>query len=159
MKRFAIFVLPFALAACNSMYIKPNTLDVTQKFYATRGGYSMRRSIKEHMESRGYHVVVGQTKTSNDYSGDAYDIAIDKDEIPSDARYVVRVAERRETFNPFWCPFNGFWWWNFNVSVADQKTGEELMSWRGRGCQNSSLRKLDAALDELEMTEQPVSAE
>lgn len=159
MKRFAIFVLLFALTACNSMYIKPNTLDVTQKFYATRGGYSMRRSIKEHMESRGYHVVVGRTKTSNDYSGDAYDIAIDKDEIPSDVRYVVRVVERRETFNPFWCPFNGFWWWNFNVSVADQKTGEELMSWRGRGCQNSSLRKLDAALDDLEITEQPVVAE
>ena len=39
MKRFAIFVLPFALAACNSMYIKPNTLDVNDVIYVDRGGY------------------------------------------------------------------------------------------------------------------------
>lgn len=159
MKRFAIFILPFTLAACNSMSIKPNTLDADQTFYATRGGYTMKRSIKERMESRGYRVVVGRTKTMNDYSGDAYDIAIDKDEIPSDVRYIVRVVERREKFNPLWCPLNGFWWWNFNVSIADQKTGEELMTWRGRGCQNSSLRKLDAALDKLEMPKPPLVTE
>ena len=45
------------------------------------------------------------------------------------------------------------------MSIADNKTGQEILGWAGRGCQNSSLRKLDAALDELEMTEQPVIAE
>lgn len=151
MKRTMIFLLPLALAACNSMYIKPGTLDKTQTVYATRGGYSMRRSIKQRMESRGYHVVVGKETSHNDFSDDASDIELTKVQIPSDVRYVVKVSERREKFFAFWCPFNGFWWWNFNVSIADQKTGEELMTWRGRGCANSSLRKLDDALDTLEM--------
>lgn len=142
------------LTGCNSMYIKPNTIDSTQKFYATRGGFSMKRSIKEAMEERGYDVKVGKAKASSGFSsvGDAIeDIDMNADEIPKDARYVVRVTERREKFIPYWCMFNGFWWWNFNVSIADQNTGEELMTWRGRGCANSSLRKLDQALDELEI--------
>ena len=151
MKRIFGLGLIFSLAACNSMYIKPNTLDKTQKVYATRGGYSMRRSIKERMDARGYHVVVGREKSHRDFSDTASDMELTQVEIPSDVKYVVRVSERREIFNPFWCPFNGFWWWNFNVSIADQKTGNELMTWRGRGCADSSLRKLDAALDELEM--------
>ena len=49
-----------------------------------------------------------------------------------------------------WCIFNGFWWWNFNVSIADQKTGEELLTWRGRGCANSSVRLLNKILDDME---------
>ena len=47
--------------------------------------------------------------------------------------------------------FNGFWWWNFNLSITNKNTGTEILSWRGRGCANSSLRKLNDILDELEM--------
>lgn len=151
MKRVLILFLPLAVAACNSMYIKPGTLDKNQTVYATRGGYSMRRSIKERMEARGYHVVVGKSKANSDFSNADSDIELTRDEIPADARYIVKVAERHEKVFAFWCPFNGWWWWNFNVSIADQRTGEELMTWRGRGCANSSLRKLDDALDTLEM--------
>lgn len=151
MKRVLILFLTLGVAACNSMYIKPDTMVKNQTVYATRGGYSMRRSIKERLESRGYHVIVGKMKSHTDFSNDDSDIELAREEVPSDVRYVVKVAERREKVFAFWCPFNGWWWWNFNVSIADQQTGEELMTWRGRGCANSSLRKLDAALDKLEM--------
>lgn len=144
-KLFILFAL-ISLTACNSIYIKPGaTLDKNQTFFADRGGYAMQRSIKEKMEERGYHVVVDKTN----HSVNNENINLNSSDTMN-ARYVVKVSERREFFGWFWCPFNGFWWWNFNVSIANQKTGEELMSWRGRGCANSSLRKLDNVLDELE---------
>ena len=150
MKRFLLLTILF-LTACNSVYIKPNAhIDKTKQFFATRGGYGMRRSIKEAMESRGYNVIVGRSaSTSHMVDSDIYYTSDSKDKAIK-ADYIVKVYERREKFNPFWCPFNGFWWWNFNVSIADQKTGTEIMSWRGRGCANSSLRKLNTILDELE---------
>ena len=73
--------------------------------------------------------------------------------VPSKAKYVVYVKERKEFLRPIWCMFNGFWWWNFSVSITDRANGEEILSWRGRGCANSSLRKLNDILDELEMKE------
>lgn len=161
MKHFAIFVLPFALAACNSMYIKPNTLDVNDVIYVDRGGYQLQHFIKERLEQRGYNVTVGykksSVKTTYIESDDSESILSVSD--TGHARYVVQISERKPVFNPFWCPFNGLWWWRFNMSIADNKTGQEILGWTGRGCQNSSLRKLNAALDELEMTEQPVIAE
>jgi hypothetical protein len=148
-----IYSLPLAacilLTGCNSMYIKPNTLDKSKTIYADRGGYSMKRSIKERLESRGYHVIVGKASGMKSFGGET-DIELDSYNIMN-AHYVVKVAERRETFNSIWCPLNGFWWWNFNLSIADQSTGEEILSWRGRGCANSSLKKLDAALDQMEI--------
>ena len=125
-------------------------MDKSQIIYAQRGGYTMRRSIKEALEQRGYNVVAGKLKSSTYLDGENFEGDIERNEIPHNVRYIVKVAERREKFNPFWCAFNGFWWWNFNVSIADQKTGDEIVSWRGRGCANSSLRKLNAILDELE---------
>ena len=127
---FSVMIL-FSLVACNSVYVKPNSIDATQTFYADRGGYSMKRSVKEALEQRGYNVVVGTV-------------------IPKNVRYIIKISERREKFNPFWCPFNGFWWWNFNMSIADQETGVELMTWRGRACQNSALRMFNDILDEME---------
>ncbi|MCL1892475.1 MAG: hypothetical protein FWF97_04290 [Alphaproteobacteria bacterium] len=144
------------LTACNSMYIKPNTMEKGELTFADRGGYSMKRSIKERMEERGYTVRVGKMRTSGtlgEFEGlgaEGDGISIRNIVIPADTKYVVVVNERREWFMPFWCMFNGFWWWNFNVSIADQKTGEELLTWRGRACANSALRMLDGALDELE---------
>ena len=149
MKRFLILSLLF-LTACNSVYIKPNTMEPGQTVYSQRGGYTMRRSIKEALETRGYHVVVGKMKSVSVFAGEEIESDIERNEIPRDARYIVKVSERREKFNPFWCPLNGFWWWNFNVSITDQKTGDEIMTWRGRGCANSSIRKLNDILDKLE---------
>ncbi len=150
MKYYFVLCALFVLVGCNSVYVKPASINPEYTFYADRGGYGMRRSIKEKMQERGYRVVVGRATTSRDAVIGTESIEWDSATIPTDARYVVKVAERRERFNPFWCPFNGFWWWNFNVSVADQKTGEEIMTWRGRACQNSALRMLDDILDKME---------
>lgn len=139
-----------ALGGCNSVYVKPNTLDVNQVFYADRGGYSMRRSIKESMESRGYKVVVGKATSNENMNDGASSIDVDKNIVPNNARYIVKVSERSETFRPVWCALNGFWWWNFNISIADQETGDELLTWRGRGCANSSVRLLNKILDDME---------
>lgn len=147
--KYLIFAL--ILAGCNSVYVKPNTLEPGGTVYARYGGYTMRRSIKQQMEKRGYKVLVGKARTDDEWEDDNVGIEVIRVEIPSNAKYLIRVHERREMFNPFWCPFNGFWWWNFNVSIANQKTGEEIMTWRGRGCADSSLRKLDKILDTLEI--------
>lgn len=144
-------LISIILTGCNSMYIKHGTLDKNQTVFADRGGFTMKRSIKEKMEERGYKVLVGKSNGGGleNFNDDDY---IDvKAANTMNARYVVKVSERRELFFPIWCAFNGFWWWNFNVSIANQKTGEEIFTWRGRGCANSSLNKLDKALDKLEV--------
>lgn len=153
MKRVLILFLPLAVTACNSMHIKPGTLDKNDVIYVDRGGYQLQHFIKNSLEKRGYNVTVGYKKSS---IGTTYIASDDSASIISTsdigtARYIVQVEERTPTFNPFWCPFNGFWWWRFNVSIADNKTGQEIFGWTGRGCANSSLRKLDDALDKLEM--------
>lgn len=147
---FCMFMVAGGLCACNSVYMKPNTLDTDEVFYADRGGYSMRRSIKESMESRGYKVVVGKATSNENMNDGASSIDVDKNIVPNNARYIVKVSERSEKFRPVWCALNGFWWWNFNVSIADQKTGDELMTWSGRGCANSSVRLLNRILDDME---------
>ncbi|MDR0967456.1 MAG: hypothetical protein LBL75_01325 [Rickettsiales bacterium] len=155
MKYIALFSILF-LCACNSVYINPNTdaIDPSQTFFTDRGGYSMKRGLKEKLQQRGYNVIVGQATKNRivDVDSDDFDItALDMDVSDvMNARYIVKVSERKEKFAWYWCPFNGWWWWNFNVSIADQKTGTEIMSWRGRGCANSSMRKLDRILDDLE---------
>ncbi len=145
--RVSVFFLScLMLAGCNSVYYKPHTLDKSQVVYASRGGYSMQRSIKQTMEERGYDVHVGTLRTERQ----AEDIDFQTFDIPQKAKYVVTVKERKEILRPIWCAFNGFWWWNFNVSITERKTGKEILSWRGRGCQNSSIRKLNSVLNELE---------
>ncbi len=148
MRSFMLAISVLILVGCNSVYLKPNTLDKTQTVYADRGGYTMARAIKEQMEKRGYNVVVGKAKSNT--KNNASDISIDTSTIPKDARYVVKVNERKEAFWPAWCALNGMWWWQFNVSIADQKTDKELLTWSGHGCKNSSVRKLNQILDELE---------
>ena len=153
MNKSVLLIAPLmALTACNSVYVKPDTIDRSQIFFADRGGYSMRRGVKQRMEQRGYTILVGATVHTSDMdTSDFNAIEIDSDSIPAEVRYRIKVRERSESFRPYWCLFNGFWWWNFNVSIADQLTGEELMTWRGRGCANSSLRKLDRILDKMEI--------
>ncbi|MBP9999843.1 MAG: hypothetical protein KBT14_04120 [Proteobacteria bacterium] len=107
----------------------------------------MKRSVKIALQNRNYNIHVGRLTRASDSSEMDFETYI----VPTDAKYSVRVQERSETFRPIWCIFNGFWWWNFNVSIVEQKTGTEILSWRGRGCQNSSLRKLDSLLDTMEI--------
>ena len=147
MRSFAFIILCLSLTGCNSIYMKPGTLDKSQSIYATRGGFSMRRSVKETLDKRGYKVSVGSLKTESAFD----DGDIQTFTVPQKAQYVVYVKERREFLRPIWCMFNGFWWWNFNLSITNKNTGTEILSWRGRGCANSSLRKLNDILDELEM--------
>ena len=148
MKPFNIIMIAAALGlgGCNSVYLKPGSMEPGVKVHAVAGGYSMKRSVKESLENRGYEITVGKNRRLKDGDG----ISTDSYELPSDVKYVVKVDERREKFNSFWCVFNGFWWWNFNISIADQKTGEEILTWRGRGCAHSSVRKLNDILDRLE---------
>lgn len=144
MKNTIFFAMAaISLAACNSIYTKPGTMHRGEIVYTDRGGYTMRRSIKNELEQRGYKVVVGKAVS-------AREIDIESPRIPANARYYVHVSEREEKFRPVWCAMNGVWWWNFNVSIADQKTGEELMTWRARGCADSSMRLLRRTLDKLE---------
>jgi len=147
MRSFAFIILCLSLSGCNSIYMKPGALDKSQSIYATRGGFSMRRSVKEILDKRGYNVSVGSLKTESAFD----DGDIQTFTVPQKAQYVVYVKERKEFLRPIWCMFNGFWWWNFNLSITNKNTGTEILSWRGRGCANSSLRKLNAILDELEM--------
>lgn len=148
--RFLLSVLLcFVLCGCNSVYLKPGTLDKDELVYATRGGYSMQRSIKQILEERGHTVHVGTLRTERFFD----DGDLQTFDIPAKTKYVVQVKERKEILRPIWCIFNGFWWWNFSTSITNKSTGEEILSWRGRGCANSSLRKLNHILDELEMKE------
>ena len=153
MRIFIFITLCLSLAGCNSVYMKPGTLNKSELVYAPRAGFSMARSIKQTMEERGYNVSVGRLTRVSEVSGaETY-------QIPNGARYAINVKERREFLRPIWCMFNGFWWWNFNVSIIDRANNNEILTWRGRGCANSSLRKLNKILDELEMKEsekQPV---
>ncbi len=147
MRLIIISLLCLPLCACNSIYLKPGTLDKGEMVYATRGGYSMQRSIKQTMEERGYDVHVGTLRTEKQ----AEDVDFQTFDVPHKAKYVVTVKERKEILRPIWCVFNGFWWWNFNASITDRQTGKEILSWRGRGCANSSLQKLNQILDKLEI--------
>lgn len=121
-----------------------------ETIYADRGGYTMRRSIKNELERRGYKVVVGKAVSNREWPDDGTTMELNTVRVPTDARYYVKVNERSEKFRPIWCALNGVWWWNFNVSIADQKTGEELMTWRGRGCADSSMRLLRRTLNKME---------
>ncbi|MCL2338934.1 MAG: hypothetical protein FWC51_03205 [Proteobacteria bacterium] len=147
-----LMILPLLLAACNYATIRPGTMDPGAKVFADRGGFTMRRAVKDELAGRGFDVAVGTARSSREYAADneTYDsVTNDMTAIPKDAKYIVRVQERKEIFMPYWCPFNGFWWWRFTVSIADQQTGKELLAWTSRGCANSSVRRLRDFLDQL----------
>lgn len=145
MKKFLILLSVSSLCACNSVYMKPQTMEPNTIVHAKPLGFGIKRSIKEQLEKRGYDVRIGKLKKA--YADDVSER--ETLELPGNVKYVVRVSESTEYFAP-WCIFNGFWWWRFSVSIADQQEGKEILSWRGRGCQNSSINKLNDILDELE---------
>lgn len=147
-------LLAITITGCNSVYISPNSqINKNTKIYVPRGGYTMARSIKQELEQRGHTVYVGKLFkeiTTDDITSDDGGNNLEKVLVPNSVKYVVKVKERKEKFRPIWCVANGFWWWNFNVSITEQSTGHELMTWRGRGCANSSMRKLRAILNYME---------
>lgn len=147
MRQIWIGVLCLLLSACNSVYLQPHSLDTNALIYTPRGGFTIQRSIKQVMDERGYKTHSGKLKVVVEQNIKDKDIYTSSKNI----RYSVRVTERKEILRPIWCIFNGFWWWNFEISISDRKIGKEIMSWRGRGCQNSSISKLNDILDELEM--------
>lgn len=145
-----VFASATILTACNSIVLKPGTLTPGETVYADRGGFTMRRTVKTELEKRGYKIVVGKVRNTRQFvEGNEY-YELESNEVPTDTKYYVKVSERSEKFRPIWCAFNGIWWWNFNISIADQQTGEELLSWRGRGCADSSVRLLRRTLNKLE---------
>ena len=138
-----------ALSGCNSIYVRPNaTMEPGTMVYVKRGGYTMKRTIKSEMEQRGYDMFVGRLKTVREKSDGDDEMVLDK--MPADVKYIVTVAEREEKFRPIVCSLRGMWWWNFNVSISEQETGHEIMSWRGRGCADGEVMKLNRVLDKLE---------
>lgn len=139
------------LCGCNSVYYKPNTLDKTATIYTPRGGETMQRSLKEVFDERGYKTHVG--KLTSVVERNPSDIEFYSQ--PKNIKYSVIIDEQSAILRPIWCVFNGFWWWRFTLAISDRETGQEILSWRGRGCANSSVRKLNDILDDLEMKEPP----
>lgn len=140
------------LGACNHVHMKPGTLDKNEVFYVDSGGNLMQLGTKQLMAERGYNITVGHKKSSvsSTYiTAEGTDSKISESEIGK-AKYIVFISESVNKFRPIWCSLNGFWWLRFNISIADNTTGEEVLHWTGRGCANSSLRKLDKILDRLE---------
>ncbi|MDR1826479.1 MAG: hypothetical protein LBQ49_02180 [Rickettsiales bacterium] len=144
-----LVVLALLLSACNSIHMKPRSLDKSETIYAWYGGYHMRHAVKSELDARGYNVVVGKLKNSITDTGDHVVSMADIIDMQG-ARYVFRVREHNKRFAPLWCMFNGFYFWVFDVSIADQKSGEEILSWSGRGCAYGNLSRLKSIMDELE---------
>jgi len=152
MKQKLIILAAVLLSACNYMHVKPGTLDKNEVIYVERGGWHLQHHIKELLEDRGYNVIVGAKRATSKptfITSQDVDIVFSTSDV-GQSRYIVQISEASQTFAPWWCMFNGYWWWRFNVSIADNKTSKEILGWSGRGCANSSLRKLHDALDELE---------
>ena len=148
--RFVIFLPIFILTACNSVYVKPESVVPNSVIFVGHTGFAMRHIVKDELRERGYKVVTGKALADNVADSADDDVDLSLHSVPDDARYSVRVKERKERFAPIWCALNGFWWLRFDMTIADQKSGEEIMSWFGYGCVNSSIRKLDKILDEIE---------
>lgn len=151
-KTFLFLSLSILLTACNTIIYQPNSLNKNSPIYTSRGGYTLRPAVKKLMSERGYDIKIGKIKNTNSIFESA-SFEGEMSEIPINAQYLMRVSERDETFRPIWCAFNGFWWWRFYVSIVDQHNGTEILTWSGRGCANSTLRKMNEILDKLEVKE------
>ncbi|MBQ0013490.1 MAG: hypothetical protein KBS86_02910 [Proteobacteria bacterium] len=145
-KKLFVCIVPLCMCACNSVYVKKNSLAPSELFYVDRGGDQLQHEIKNALEERGYHITIGRKKST---TRTTYISADTNSE--SKARYIITINEKEPTLKPIWCVFNGFWWWRFNLSIADNETGQEILAWRGRMCANSAIRKLNRLLDDMEI--------
>lgn len=154
MRKIVLF-LAIILTGCSSVIIHPGTMDKSAgKVFVNRGGYTMRHAIKHSLEQKGYDITVGKRRSSikriADEDGEFDSESIGLNSTIVDARYVVVVGENGRHFNPI-CIFSGLYWWRFYVSIADNVTGQEILSWTARGCSGNMMSKLDDYLDELEI--------
>ena len=149
MRIFPILLSVSMLTACNSVYMQPNSMERESVVYSTKGGYTLRPVVKEILANRGYTVKIGKIKNTNQIA-ETMGQEFEAIEIPSDAKYIVRVAESSEKFRPIWCSLNGFWWWRFNMSIVDNESDQEILTWSGRGCASSTARLFERILNELE---------
>lgn len=149
MRIFPILLSVSMLTACNSVYMQPNSMERESVVYSTKGGYTLRPVVKEILPQRGYTVKIGKIKNTNQIA-ETMGQEFEAIEIPSDAKYIVRVAESSEKFRPIWCALNGFWWWRFNMSIVDNESDQEILTWSGRGCASSTARLFERILNELE---------
>lgn len=149
MRIFPILLSVSMLTACNSVYMQPNSMERESVVYSTKGGYTLRPVVKEILAQHGYTVKIGKIKNTNQIA-ETMGQEFEAIEIPSDAKYVVRVAESSEKFRPIWCALNGFWWWRFNMSIVDNESDQEILTWSGRGCASSTARLFERILNELE---------
>lgn len=93
---FLYIATALLLSACNSISLKPGTMEKGSVVYTDRGGYTMRRSIKDELERRGYTVLVGTVKNTKSSADASQEYSV----VPKNARYYVKVAERSEKFRP-----------------------------------------------------------
>lgn len=143
--RLIFLFVPLCLCACNSVYVKKNSLEPSELFYVDRGGNQLQHEIKNALEERGYNITIGRKKST------VKTTYINSDSPDHNARYIITIDEKDPVFRPVWCALNGFWWWRFNLSIADNDTGQELLAWNGRMCANSTIRKLNRLLDDMEI--------
>jgi hypothetical protein len=126
--------------------MEPNSV-----IYVRRGGSLVKLAAKKHLEERGHTLTAGKlggVRVLDDDTGLSDDYA----KIPSSVNYVLTVKERSHSLRPIWCFFNGFWLLSYDISIVNNKSGEELLLWTGFGCMNSTVRKMERTLDDLEKT-------
>ena len=64
MRKSSVFIsIMLFVSGCNSVSVKPDSLDMSQVFYVDRGGHQMQHAIKTAMAERGYNVTVGHKRS------------------------------------------------------------------------------------------------
>ncbi len=144
--RYMIILLATLSVGCTSLSVKPQTMDKKDNniVYSQRGGEGMRHRAKSILEQRGWDVRVGKVK--NDTQGDRIEILTQD---VGNVHYYVWVREDVR-WAPITCLFAGAEMWSFTVSIADNKTGDEILNWDSWGCANTSAARFEKLLDKLE---------
>jgi len=153
MKKFLI-ILPLILTACNFIHVKPNSMEPNSHIFAEEGGWHMRMLIKPELEKRGHTITVGTAAQRVDMEGN--DLVGARIVSADGTKYRTTVRESSTGTSAFLMTpiciitLNGFHFWQFNISIADQKTGEELLAWSGMGCSNWQMRRFRRLMNQLE---------
>lgn len=135
------------LTSCTNLMIKPDSINPRNRtIYTQRGGDGMLYRAKTILADRGWDLKVGKAK--GDINSDGLDIESVK--IDSNTHYYMKVKRYKLWFVPLYCMFNGGEFWVYNVSIANNQTGEELLIWDDYGCADSSAKRFNELLDILE---------
>ncbi|MBQ3785181.1 MAG: hypothetical protein II843_02180, partial [Alphaproteobacteria bacterium] len=90
MRLFTFIILCLSLTGCNSIYMKPGTLDTDKLIYTPRGGETMQRSLKEVFDKRGYKTHVGQLTSVRERSSSDLEVYSQS----KDIRYSIIIDEK-----------------------------------------------------------------